>query len=144
MACHLRVASENARFGQPEVKLGIAPGYGGTVRLPRLIGRARALELLLTGEMIDAAEALRIGLVNRVVPADRLLVETESLLRAILANGPLAVRACLEALDAGAEIGVDQALLLEAGYFGLLSATEDMREGTKAFLEKRKPAFKGK
>jgi enoyl-CoA hydratase len=143
MACHLRVASENAKFGQPEVKLGIAPGYGGTVRLPRLIGRARALELLLTGDMIDAAEALRIGLVNRVVTSDRLLPETESLLRAILANGPLAVRACLEAVDAGAEMAVDQALLLEAGYFGLLSATEDMREGTKAFLEKRKPAFKG-
>lgn len=143
MACHLRVASENAKFGQPEVKLGIAPGYGGTVRLPRLVGRARALELLLTGEMIDAQEALRIGLVNRVVPGDRLLQETEALLRAILANGPLAVRACLEAVDAGAEMGVDQALLLEAGYFGLLSATDDMREGTKAFLEKRKPAFKG-
>jgi enoyl-CoA hydratase len=94
--------------------------------------------------MIDAEEALRIGLVNRVVPSDRLLGQTESLLRAILANGPLAVRACLEALDAGAEMGVDQALLLEASYFGLLSGTEDMREGTKAFLEKRKPAFKGK
>jgi enoyl-CoA hydratase len=143
MACHLRIASENAKFGQPEVKLGIAPGYGGTVRLPRLVGRARALELLLTGEMIDAAEALRIGLVNRVVPSDRLLPETETLLRAILANGPLAVRACLESVDAGAEMGVDQALLLEAGYFGLLSATEDMHEGTKAFLEKRKPSFKG-
>jgi enoyl-CoA hydratase len=144
MACHLRVASENAKFGQPEVKLGIAPGYGGTVRLPRLIGRARALELLLTGDMIDAAEALRIGLVNRVVASDRVQPETESLLRAILANGPLAVQACLEAVDAGAEMAVDQALLLEAGYFGLLSATEDMREGTKAFLEKRKPAFKGR
>jgi enoyl-CoA hydratase len=143
MACHLRVASENAKFGQPEVKLGIAPGYGGTVRLPRLIGKARALELLLTGEMIDATEAHRIGLVNRVVPADRLLRETEALLQAILANGPLAVRACLEAVDAGLDMGVDQALLLEANYFGLLSATEDMREGTKAFVEKRKPVFKG-
>jgi enoyl-CoA hydratase len=143
MACHLRVASENARFGQPEVKLGIAPGYGGTVRLPRLIGRARALELLLTGEMIDAEEARRIGLVNRVVPPDRLMAEAESLLRSILANGPLAIRACLEAVDMGLDMTVDQALLLEAGYFGLLSATEDMREGTKAFVEKRKPAFKG-
>jgi enoyl-CoA hydratase len=143
MACHLRVASENAKFGQPEVKLGIAPGYGGTVRLPRLIGKARALELLLTGETIDAVEAHRIGLVNRVVPAERLLGETEALLRAILANGPLAVRACLEAVDTGLEMGVDQALLLEANYFGLLSATEDMREGTKAFVEKRKPVFKG-
>jgi enoyl-CoA hydratase len=143
MACHLRVASENARFGQPEVKLGIAPGYGGTVRLARLIGKARALELLLTGEMIDAEEARRIGLVNRIVPAERLLAESEGLLRSILANGPLAVRACLEAVEIGSDMTVDQALLLEAGYFGLLSATEDMREGTKAFLEKRKPAFKG-
>lgn len=144
MACHLRVASESAKFGQPEVKLGIAPGYGGTVRLPRLVGRPRALELLLTGEMIDAAEAHRIGLVNRVVPADRLLSEAEALLKAILSQGPLAVRACLEAVDTGLEMGMDQALLLEATYFGLLSATEDMREGTKAFLEKRKPVFKGR
>jgi enoyl-CoA hydratase len=144
MACHLRVASDTAKFGQPEVKLGIAPGYGGTVRLPRLVGKARALELLLTGDMIDAAEARTIGLVNRVVPADRLLDETEALLRAILANGPLAVRACLEAVEMGSDLPVDQALLLEASYFGLLSATEDMREGTKAFVEKRKPAFKGR
>jgi enoyl-CoA hydratase len=144
MACHLRVASDNAKFGQPEVKLGIGPGYGGTVRLPRLVGRACALELLLTGEMIDAEEARRIGLVNRVVPADRLIAEAEGLLRAILANGPLAVRACLEMVDAGGDMSVDQALLLEAGYFGLLSCTEDMKEGTRAFLEKRKPAFKGR
>lgn len=143
MACHLRVASETARFGQPEVKLGIAPGYGGTVRLPRLVGRARALELLLTGEMIDAQEALRIGLVNRVVPAERLLTEAEALLRAILANGPLAVRACLEAVDAGLNMSLDEALLVEANYFGLLSDTDDMREGVRAFLEKRKPLFKG-
>lgn len=143
MACHLRVASDNAKFGQPEVKLGIAPGYGGTVRLPRLVGRARALELLLTGEMIDATEAHRIGLVNRVVPTDRLLSEAEALLKTILANGPLAVRACLEAVDAGLEIGLDEALLFEANYFGLLSATEDMREGTKAFVDKRKAVFKG-
>jgi enoyl-CoA hydratase len=113
------------------------------VRLPRIVGKARALELLLTGEMIDAAEAQRIGLVNRVVPAERLLPESDGLLRSILANGPLAVRACLEAVDAGMDMSLDQALLLEAGYFGVLSATEDMREGTKAFLEKRKPAFKG-
>jgi enoyl-CoA hydratase len=143
MACHLRVASENARLGQPEVKLGIAPGYGGTVRLPRLVGKARALELLLTGEMIDAAEALRIGLVNRVVPAERLVSEAEALLRSILANGPLAVRACLELVEAGLNMGVEEALLLEANYFGLLSATDDMREGTRAFSDKRKPVFKG-
>jgi enoyl-CoA hydratase len=143
MACHIRIAAENARFGQPEVKLGIGPGYGGTARLPRLVGKGRALELLLTGGMIDAAEAYRIGLVNRVVPADRLLAEAETLLRTILENGPLAIRACLEAVDAGLETSLDQALLLEASYFGLLSATDDMREGTKAFLEKRKPHFKG-
>jgi enoyl-CoA hydratase len=143
MACHLRIASETARFGQPEVKLGIGPGYGGTVRLPRLVGRGRALELLLTGGMIDAQEAWRIGLVNRVVPADQLLAESERLLRAILDNGPLAVRACLELVDAGLEMPSDEALRLEAGWFGLLSATADMREGTAAFLEKRKPGFSG-
>jgi enoyl-CoA hydratase len=143
MACHLRVAGENAKFGQPEVKLGIAPGYGGTIRLPRLVGKARALELLLTGDMIDAEEARRIGLVNRVVPTDRVVEEAESMLKVILANGPLAVRACLEAVDVGMDMTLDQALLLEAGYFGLLSATADMQEGTRAFVEKRKPAFKG-
>jgi enoyl-CoA hydratase len=143
MACHLRLAAEHAKFGQPEVKLGIGPGYGGTVRLPRLVGKGRALELLLTGGMIDAAEAHRIGLVNRVVPADRLLAEAEVLARAILENGPLALQACLEAVDAGLDTSVDQALLLEANHFGLLSASSDMKEGTKAFLEKRKPVFKG-
>lgn len=143
MACHIRLAAENAKFGQPEVKLGIGPGYGGTARLPRLVGRGRALELLLTGSMIDAAEAYRIGLVNRVVPADRLLPESEALARAILENGPLAIQACLEAVDAGLDMGLDQALLLEANHFGLLSATSDMKEGTKAFVEKRKPVFKG-
>jgi enoyl-CoA hydratase len=143
MACHLRIASENARFGQPEVKLGIGPGYGGTVRLPWLVGRGRALELLLTGEMIDAQEAWRIGLVNRVVPADRLLAESERLLGAILENGPLAIRAVLETVDAGLDMDLDQALALEATHFGLLSETADMREGTQAFLEKRKASFKG-
>jgi enoyl-CoA hydratase len=143
MACHLRIASETARFGQPEVKLGIGPGYGGTVRLPRLVGRGRALELLLTGGMIDAQEAWRIGLVNRVVAADRLIAESEQLLRSILENGPLAVRACLELVDAGAGMTMDEALRLEAAWFGLLSATADMREGTAAFLAKRKAAFTG-
>ncbi len=143
MACHIRIASEQARFGQPEVKLGIGPGYGGTARLPRLVGRGRALELLLTGAMIDAAEAYRIGLVNRVVPADKLLEEAQTMLRGILENGPLAIQACLEAVDAGMETSLDQALLLEANHFGLLSSTADMQEGTKAFVEKRKPAFKG-
>jgi enoyl-CoA hydratase len=143
MACHVRVAGENARFGQPEVKLGLGPGYGGTVRLPRLIGRGRALELLLTGAMIDAAEAHRIGLVNRVVPGERLLAESEQLLRAMLENAPLALSACLELVDATHGMSTDDALLLEAGYFGLLSGTADMREGTRAFLEKRKPEFRG-
>ena len=143
MACHIRIASEQAKFGQPEVKLGIAPGYGATVRLPRLIGKGRALELLLTGRVIDADEAFRIGLVNRVVPADRLISETEALLRVILENGPLAIRACLETVEAGLDMAVDQALILEANQFGLLSATADMREGTKAFKEKRKAVFKG-
>jgi enoyl-CoA hydratase len=144
MACHLRVAAENARFGQPEVKLGLGPGYGGTVRLPRLVGKGRALELLLTAGMIDAAEAHRIGLVNRVVPAERLLEETEQLLRSILENGPLAVQLCIESVDAGLEMSLDQALLLEANHFGFLSTTADMREGTAAFLEKRKAKFEGK
>lgn len=143
MACHIRIAAEHARFGQPEVKLGIGPGYGGTARLPRLVGRGRALELLLAGGMIDAAEAYRIGLVNRVVPADKLLSEAETLVGTILENGPLAIRTCLEVVDASLDATLDQALALEATHFGLLSATEDMREGTKAFMEKRKPLFKG-
>ena len=144
MACHIRLASENAKFGQPEVRLGIGPGYGGTVRLPRLIGKGRALELLLTGQMIDAQEAFRIGLVNRVVPADALLAEAENMLRTILENGPLAVRLCLEAVDAGLEMPADDAYLLEANHFGLLASTQDMREGMSAFLEKRKAGFQGK
>jgi enoyl-CoA hydratase len=143
MACHIRIASENAKFGQPEVKLGLAPGYGGTVRLPRLVGKGRALELLLTGRTIDAQEAYRIGLVNQVVPVDRLLPEAEQLLRSMLENGPLALRACLEAVDAGLDMGVEEASRLEATYFGLLSATGDMREGTQAFVEKRKANFTG-
>lgn len=144
MACHLRIASETARFGQPEVKLGLAPGYGGTVRLPRLIGKGRALELLLTGAMVDAQEAWRIGLVNRVVPAERLLPEAEMLLREILDQGPLAVRSVLECVEVGSDLSVEEGLLLEATHFGLLSASADMREGTAAFLAKRKAAFTGR
>ncbi len=144
MACHLRFASPAARFGQPEVKLGIGPGYGGTVRLPRLVGRGRALELLLTGEMIGAEEAWRIGLVNRVVPADELLGTAEAALRTMLGMGPLAVAAVLEAVDAGFEMPQTEALLLEANHFGLLSATSDMREGMAAFLGKRPPRFEGR
>jgi enoyl-CoA hydratase len=144
MACHLRIASEAARFGQPEVKLGLAPGYGGTVRLPRLIGKGRALELLLTGAMVDAQEAWRIGLVNRVVPAERLLAEAETLLREILDQGPLAVRSVLECVEVGPDLSVEEGLLLEATHFGLLSASADMREGTAAFLARRKAAFTGR
>jgi enoyl-CoA hydratase len=143
MACHIRIANEQAKFGQPEVKLGITPGYGATVRLPRLIGKGRALDLLLTGRIIDAEEAYRIGLINRIVPADRLINEAETLLRTILENGPLAVRACLNTVEAALDMAVDQALQLEASQFGLLSATADMREGTRAFVEKRKAAFRG-
>jgi enoyl-CoA hydratase len=144
MACHLRVAAEHARLGTPEVKLGLMCGYGGTQRLPRLVGRGRALEILLTGEMVDAAEALRIGLVNRVVPKDRLLAESEALLRRMLANGPLSLRATLDAVAAGLEMPLAQALDHETALFGLLCSTEDMREGTRAFLEKRPPKFQGK
>lgn len=144
MACHLRVASENAKFGQPEVKLGITPGYGGTVRLPRLVGRGRALELLLLGGMIDAPEALRIGLVSRVVPPEQLLAESERLLRAILENGPLAVTGCLRMVEEQETLPLDQALSLESRRFGELAGTEDFREGTGAFLGKRKAAFKGR
>jgi enoyl-CoA hydratase len=143
MSCHIRLASDTAKFGQPEVKLGIGPGYGGTVRLPRLVGRGRAIQLLLTGEVIDAQEAWRIGLVNRVVPADRLLAEAEALLRTVLAQGPQAVACVLEAVDAGYEMGTPEALLLEANHFGLLSSTADMQEGMRAFLEKRPARFQG-
>lgn len=144
MACHIRIASENARFGQPEAKLGIAPGYGGTVRLPRLVGKGRALELLLTGQMIDAAEAFRIGLVNRVVSFDQLLPEAEKMVKTIAENGPLAIQLCIEAVDTALEVTLDEGLLLEANYFGLLASTQDMREGMAAFLEKRKANFTGR
>jgi enoyl-CoA hydratase len=144
MACHLRIASQNAKFGQPEVKLGIAPGYGGTQRLPRLVGKGRALDLILTARTIDADEALRIGLVNRVVPAEKLMEEAELLLRGILKMGPLAVNLSMEAIDRGLDLSLDDGLLLEANHFGLLAATQDMREGTTAFLEKREAKFTGK
>jgi enoyl-CoA hydratase len=144
MACHIRIASDTAKFGQPEVKLGIAPGYGGTQRLPRLVGKGRALQLILTGEMIDAAEAYRIGLVNKVVPAAELAPESEKLVRGILAMGPLAVRLSLEAVERGLDMSLDEGLLLEANHFGLLAATADMKEGLTAFLEKRAPKFAGR
>lgn len=143
MSCHMRIASEYAKFGQPEVKLGLVPGYGGTQRLPRLVGKGRALQMLLTGEMIDANEAYRIGLVNRVVPAAELLGAANALLQTILANGPLAVAHCIEAVNAGCDLPLADALTLEATAFGLLAATDDKREGTRAFLEKRPARFTG-
>jgi enoyl-CoA hydratase len=144
MACHIRIASDAAKFGQPESKLGLLPGYGGSQRLPRLIGKGRANQLLLTGEMVDAAEAYRIGLVNKVVAADQLMTEARNMLKTILANGPLAVALCIEAIDRGMQMSLEEGMILEANHFGLLAATEDMREGTRAFMEKRSPAFKGK
>jgi enoyl-CoA hydratase len=144
MACHIRIASDAAKFGQPEVKLGIVPGYGASQRLPRLIGKGRALQLLLTGEMIDAAEAYRIGLVNRVVPSTELIGAARSMLEGILSQGPLAVAHCIEAVDRGLDLPLDDAIALEASYFGLLSATADKAEGMRAFLEKRPAQFKGK
>lgn len=143
MACHIRIASETAKFGQPEVKLGLVPGYGGTQRLPRLVGKGRALQLLLTGEMIDAQEAYRIGLVNRVVPAAELLPVATAMLQTMLTNGPVALAHCIEAVNTGYDLPLDDALTLEATAFGLLAATDDKREGTRAFLEKRAPSFKG-
>ena len=144
MSCAVRVASENARMGQPEVKLGILPGYGGTQRLPRLVGRGRALEMLLSGEPVTAAEAYRIGLVNHVVPQAELLEFSRQWLRKVLANAPLALGLTLQAVDVGLEAGLEQGLRYEAAAFGLTTATEDKREGTRAFLEKRPAAFAGK
>lgn len=144
MACHLRIASELAKFGQPEVKLGIVPGYGGTQRLPRLVGKGRALQLLLTGEIIDASEAFRIGLVNKVVPADALLTAATAMLGQMLANGPLALAACIEAVNAGEHMGLPEALAFEANSFGVVASTADMAEGTTAFLAKRPALFQGR
>ena len=143
MACTLRVAAENARLGQPEVKLGIVPGYAGTQRLPRLVGKGRALELILAGEPISAPEAWRIGLVNQVVAAGDLMAASEKVAGKILANGPLAVRFAMEAVNRGCEMTQDQGQFLEATLFGLCCATADMKEGTRAFLEKRPPKFTG-
>src|SRR5262249_49407599 len=143
MACHVRIASDTAKFGQPEVKLGLTPGYGGTQRLPRLIGKGRALQLLMTAEMIDAQEAFRVGLVNRVVPAADLMSAATTMLNAMLANGPLAVADGSGLVNAGLDLPLTDALEVEASMFGHLATTEDKREGTRAFLEKRAPSFKG-
>ena len=143
MACHIRIASDNAKFGQPEVKLGIPPGYGGTIRLARLVGKGRAIELLTTGAMIDAAEALRIGLVNHVYPPAQLLAEAEKLARATAANAPLAVAACLELANTQDGMQLDDALTLETMAFGVVFETQDAAEGAKAFMEKRAPKWQG-
>ena len=144
MACTLRVASEAARLGQPEVKLGILPGYGGTQRLPRLVGSGAALKLLLTGEMISAAEALRIGLVDEVVPAAELMATAQALALKIVAQAPLAVSACILAVNDGAALPLEEALALEARLFGGLCVTADQKEGAAAFMEKRTPIWTGK
>ena len=144
MACTIRLATESARFGQPEVKLGVPPGGGGTQRLPRLVGKGRALQLILSGEMITAQEAYRIGLVNEVVPAAELIPRAEAILKQIFANAPLAVRYSLEAVNKGLETSQTEGLALEASFFGLCAGTEDKQEGTQAFLQKRAPQFKGR
>ena len=144
MACTIRVAAEHAKFGQPEVKLGIPPGAGGTQRLPRLVGKGRALQLILSGEMISAQEAYRIGLVNEVVPAAGLITRCEAILRQILANAPVAVRFAIEAVNKGMETSLSAGLLLEASLFATCAATDDKKEGTAAFLEKRTAHFQGR
>lgn len=144
MACTLRMASDAARFGQPEVKLGVTPGFAGTQRLPRIVGKGRALDLLLTGRIVDAQEALAIGLVNRVVPATTLLDEAKKLASSLAMLAPIAMRAIIEAVNRGAGMSFQDAEFLEASLFGLCFATDDMREGTRAFLEKRPPRFSGR
>src|ERR1700758_5468961 len=143
MACTILIAVEHAKFGQPEVTLGLVPGGGGTQRLPRLVGKGRALQLILSGGMISAQEAYRIGLVNEIVPATDLITRAEAILKQIFANAPIAVKFSLTAVNKGLETSQDEGLLLEASYFGLCAGTEDKKEGTSAFLEKRPPQFRG-
>ena len=144
LACHIRIASEKALLGLPEVTLGIIPGYGGTQRMARLLGKGKALELILTGDRISAHDAERIGLVNKVVPADQLMATAEEMARKIASRGPLAVRAAIEAVMSGSEMPFDEGQILEATLFGLLASTEDMKEGMGAFLEKRQAEFKNR
>jgi len=144
MACTLRLATARARFGQPEVKLGVIPGFGGTQRLPRLVGKGRALQLILTGDTIDAQEANRIGLINEIVEADQLIARAEAILNRVTANAPIATRLALEAVNHGVEMTLAQGLVLEGGLFSLCASTDDKREGTSAFIEKRSPEFNGK
>jgi enoyl-CoA hydratase len=143
LACTIRVASENAKFGVPEVSLGLIPGGGGTQRLPRLVGKGRALQLILSGAMIGAEEAYRIGLVNEVVPAAELITRAEAIMAKFLANAPLSLKFALEAVNNGMETSLAEGLKLEASLFGLCAGTEDKKEGTEAFLQKRKAAFRG-
>ncbi len=144
MACTLRVAADTARLGQPEIGLGLMPGYAGTQRLARLVGRGRAMEMCLTGAQVSAEEALRMGLVNRVVPAAELLAETQQLAEHLARSAPIAMRYIITAVNRGIEMPLAEACQYEATLFGLVASTEDMKEGTRAFLEKRKPEFKGK
>jgi len=144
MACTIRLAAETAKFGQPEVKLGIMPGYGGTQRLPRLIGKGRALQLILSGDIISAQEAYRIGLVNEVVPNDSLMARAEVILKQINSNAPQSVKFSIEAVNKGLETSLSEGLLLEASLFAICAATEDKKEGTSAFLAKRAPKFQGR
>lgn len=144
MACTLRIAADTAKLGQPEINLGIIPGYAGTQRLTRLVGRGRALDILLSGDQIPAQEAHRIGLVNRVFPAAELMAMTKQLAAALAAKAPVAIRYILDAVDKGLDMPFAEAQIFEATLFGLVASTDDMREGTKAFLEKRKPEFKGR
>ena len=144
MACHLRIASSNVKFGQPEINLGIIPGYGGTQRLPRLIGKTNALYYLLMGNMIDATKACELGLINEVVEPDKVLVRSEEIAKLLVSKAPLATQNILQATDEGMNTKIDNALNIEANFFGNICGTTDMKEGTSAFLEKRKPEFKGK
>lgn len=144
LACHMRIASENAKMGQPEVNLGLIPGFGGTQRLPRLVGKGMAMEMILSGKTVDAQEAYRIGLVNKVVTQEELIPTCKKLAQTIAANGPKAVEYCIQSINKGLEKPLGDGLLLEAELFGEVCATEDSKEGTKAFLEKRKPEFQGK
>jgi len=144
MACTIRLAAQHAKFGQPEVTLGFIPGAGGTQRLPRLVGKGRALQIILTGEMISADEAYRIGLVNEIVPFGGLIARAEAVLNRIFANAPIAVRCALQAVNKGLETSQSEGFVMEASFFGLCASTEDKTEGTSAFLEKRKPQFRGR
>jgi enoyl-CoA hydratase/carnithine racemase len=144
MACTIRIAAESAKFGQPEVKLGVMPGYGGTQRMPRLVGRGRALKLILSGDIIDSAEAYRIGLVDELAPDAQLIERAETVLKKIIANAPLSLKYAIEAINKGLETSVAEGLLIEASLFAVCASTDDKKEGTSAFLEKRAPNFQGK